>query len=310
MSAMTDTLQSEPNHRVRMWAMFASEAEKAVILRRGPRKHFQLIDWDLRKGRFTPGQWMYGYVALCDLSPSGDRLIYWAHQYHPHAHRFRSDAEAQGSQQAESLYEPLREDRPKPSRNKKNARRKIPRYMRQACGMPPPRRRWTSPIRRNEGVWTAISKPPYFSALAIWPSFGHWTGGGVFLSENAIVLQDDNITPKENAPVPDSFVIHSVFAPEWASRRLSTNAWHMFKLDKPAWDEFSAALRHAGARWVEWMAPRKDKTLYFACDGSIYRLEDWQKVAPERYLVEAQELADFTGSRFEQIPPPDEALQW
>jgi hypothetical protein len=58
------------------------------------------------------------------------------------------------------------------------------------------------------------------------------------------------------------------------------------------------------------MAPRKDKTLYFACDGRIYRLENWQTVAPERYLAEAQELADLTGARFEQIPPPDEALQW
>jgi hypothetical protein len=112
MSAMTETLQSEPNHRVRMWAMFASEAEKAVILRRGPRTHYQLINWDLRRDRFTLGQWMRGYVALCDLSPSGDRLIYWAHQYHPHAYRFRSDAEAQGRQQAERLYEPLQEDRP------------------------------------------------------------------------------------------------------------------------------------------------------------------------------------------------------
>ena len=33
------------------------------------------------------------------------------------------------------------------------------------------------PPRAERGSWTAISKPPYFSALAIWPSLGRWTGG-------------------------------------------------------------------------------------------------------------------------------------
>lgn len=55
--------------------LFASRAPVAVILRRGPRTHWQLILWDTRRDTFTPGQWMKGLVKLMGLSPSGDKLI-------------------------------------------------------------------------------------------------------------------------------------------------------------------------------------------------------------------------------------------
>jgi hypothetical protein len=65
--------------------MFASQARKAVILLRGPKTHFHLIDWDMHTDTFTHGQWMKGFARLWDLSPSGEKMIYWAHQYHPSA---------------------------------------------------------------------------------------------------------------------------------------------------------------------------------------------------------------------------------
>jgi hypothetical protein len=38
-------------------------------------------------------------------------------------------------------------------------------------------------------TWTAISKPPYFTALALWPSdIGTWLGGGLFLDGRKIWL--------------------------------------------------------------------------------------------------------------------------
>jgi|SRR5579883_569032 len=36
--------------------------------------------------------------------------------------------------------------------------------------------------------WTALSHPPYFTALALWPAGDTWDGGGVFLSANSIWL--------------------------------------------------------------------------------------------------------------------------
>ena len=70
-------------YRTRLQVLFAAEARKAVILRRGPRTHYCLINWDLETDTFTEGQWMKGNIKLCDLSPTGDKLIYWARQEHP-----------------------------------------------------------------------------------------------------------------------------------------------------------------------------------------------------------------------------------
>lgn len=39
--------------------------------------------------------------------------------------------------------------------------------------------------------WTAISKPPYFTALALWPKYGSWGGGGLFKSNNSIFLNHE-----------------------------------------------------------------------------------------------------------------------
>jgi hypothetical protein len=36
--------------------------------------------------------------------------------------------------------------------------------------------------------WTAISKPPYLTAFALWPKGDGWGGGGLFKKENEIIL--------------------------------------------------------------------------------------------------------------------------
>ena len=32
--------------------------------------------------------------------------------------------------------------------------------------------------------WTAICRPPWLTALALWPGFGAWHGGGLFMTDN------------------------------------------------------------------------------------------------------------------------------
>lgn len=92
----------------------------------------QLIRWDLRTDTFEHGQWLKGrvYERRCDLSPSGELLVYFA-----------------------------------------------------ATNRPP------------YASWTAISKPPFFTALTLWPKGDAWGGGGVFEDENKLLLNhpfDDN----------------------------------------------------------------------------------------------------------------------
>ncbi len=63
------------------------------------------------------------------------------------------------------------------------------------------------PLSHVVGIWTAISRTPSFSALALWPAFGHWTGDGYFHSDNEVVLveSEDAVTPVENVRVPSTF---------------------------------------------------------------------------------------------------------
>ena len=44
---------------------------------------------------------------------------------------------------------------------------------------------WESETR---GAWTAISKPPYFTALALWPKGDCWQGGGLFIDNKTVFL--------------------------------------------------------------------------------------------------------------------------
>ena len=47
------------------------------------------------------------------------------------------------------------------------------------------------PRRDDEDIgraWTAISRPPYFTALALWSNFGTWYGGGAFETDRHILL--------------------------------------------------------------------------------------------------------------------------
>lgn len=39
------------------------------------------------------------------------------------------------------------------------------------------------------GTWTVLSRPPYFTAVALWPMGDTWHGGGWFLSDREMVLQ-------------------------------------------------------------------------------------------------------------------------
>jgi hypothetical protein len=45
--------------------------------------------------------------------------------------------------------------------------------------------------RKAPSTWTAISRPPYFTALAVWPKGDTWGGGGLFGSDTHLFLWHD-----------------------------------------------------------------------------------------------------------------------
>lgn len=109
----------------RLYFIVARQAPVAVVFRRGPSRHVELLTWDLETDRLTAGQWLKGriYERRCDLSPMGDLLIYFAAKYE-------------------------------------------------------------TKLR----TWTAVSRPPYLTALALWRKGDAWGGGGLFDSARRIRL--------------------------------------------------------------------------------------------------------------------------
>ena len=53
----------------------------------------------------------------------------------------------------------------------------------------------------NFPTWTAISKPPWFTALALWPHVSCWNGGGYFVTNQSVVL-DPGPLPFSTEPAP------------------------------------------------------------------------------------------------------------
>lgn len=57
--------------------------------------------------------------------------------------------------------------------------------------------------RAPYGSWTAISKPPFFTALALWPKGNAWGGGGVFEDEDTLLL--NHSLEWDNVELADGF---------------------------------------------------------------------------------------------------------
>jgi hypothetical protein len=103
----------------------ARKATTALVFRRGPTKNVLLLRWDLTDDTIQEGQWLRGHIyeRRCDLSPSGEHLVYFAAKW-----------------------------------------------------------RGTYPS------FTAVSRPPYLTALALWEGMGAWGGGGELPDERTLLL--------------------------------------------------------------------------------------------------------------------------
>lgn len=60
-------------HFPRIDALTATEANKAIVFRRGPRNHTQMLIWDFSTDQVTPGQWINSrvFTRRSDVSPDG-----------------------------------------------------------------------------------------------------------------------------------------------------------------------------------------------------------------------------------------------
>jgi hypothetical protein len=288
----------------RLHVLLARRAPVAVVLRRGPSKQVLLVRWDLTNDSFEAGQWLKGrlYERRCDLSPRGERFIYFAANY-------------------------------------------------------------GAPLR----TWTAVSRPPYLTAVAIWPKGDAWGGGGLMPTENqillnhpssAMALQDGVRLPRkvhvsplpyagggEDSPIfdermsrdgwtlveegrwsepsitagiwltcdpPETWVKHHPDRSISVRLRMRTlgikerqGPWYMTHYD--VLDRAGVVKRDLGrADWADWDS---NGDLLFARDGKLHRMP---RARAGRFALDSKvaTLIDLAPLKFEPRAPVQEAMSW
>jgi hypothetical protein len=293
-----------PKSVVRLHAILPRAGHSAVVFRRGPSKCVQLIRWELRDDTFEYGQWFKGriYERRADLSPSGDRLVYFA------------------------------------------ANHKQPFYS-----------------------WTAVSKPPYLTALALWPKGDCWGGGALFDGEGSILLnhREPEMEVAEKFNLPRWFSVKPLGArPGWGEdnpiyhMRLIRDGWNLaqkgqetkskgkywitydppyiyskpFSVRRKAFQLHvrTLGLHEKDGSWyvddflvegpkpgqisalgrADWADIDKNGDVLLAKDGALFRTSPDIHGAEPYKLDNAKMLCDFTESSFAEMPPSEEALSW
>ncbi|MEO1265146.1 MAG: hypothetical protein AAFV26_05545 [Pseudomonadota bacterium] len=313
---MPDEPQNEPAERagsepwVRLSVAHALDAPRAVIFRRGPHYHHQMIVWHTDTDTFEAGQWMTGKVWLHSVSPDGRYVLYGARQVSERA-RAKWTAQLPTARVADidggDRYEPMAASRPAPRR--KRPKRKVPKYLQPSRQPKPP-----GGVDPSIGAWTAISRPPNFTALAIWPVSGPYQGGGYFSGERDIVLN-----------YPSAQLAPKLHAPRWP-HRLRLRAFEDVAGGRPTfWSEYLASVRRpetwgetvADVRgklpkhgYVDWVDTSDSDRLTFAANGCVWRIPRQAAAQSIDVLGAATLIADFRGHTFEPIRPSADALEW
>jgi hypothetical protein len=174
---------------VSLYAILARNARVGVVFRRGPSGQVLLLFWRTDTDQFYEGQWFKGriYERRCDLSPGGERLIYFAATYKPP-------------------------------------------YV----------------------TWTAVSRPPFLTAVALWPKGDGWGGGGLFAEEKEILLnhRPGEMKMAEGFQLP-KFVDVKPFGdrPGWGeddpirAQRLIRDGWKIIQYGSSKLHEIGAPMR-------------------------------------------------------------------
>src|SRR6266498_593203 len=97
--------------------------------------------------------------------------------------------------------------------------------------------------------WTALSRTPYLTALAMWPQSGCYGGGGHFLSQHRIALnhEDSEMGLAEGFTLPKGLRVEQFSGrPDWAeddpiwSQRLVRDGWELVSYPTSTKDEFGS----------------------------------------------------------------------
>lgn len=97
------------------------------------------------------------------------------------------------------------------------------------------------------GTWNAVSRPPYFTALAVWPNLGTWGGGGLFETDSTLGLNTRYQQPPLHGDykLPKSFKVGRVA--EWGGSGEDNPIEHV-RLERDGW-RITVPGRHTGYKY-------------------------------------------------------------
>jgi hypothetical protein len=100
--------------------------------------------------------------------------------------------------------------------------------------------RWQTSYR---GAWTAVSRPPWLHALALWPQGDTWGGGGAFLADRRVALWTSSLATHPHHPAtglevvqgrPDArrqlgFIVFGLGTGEWSNGDVRVSAGRLLR---------------------------------------------------------------------------------
>lgn len=113
-------------------------------------------------------------------------------------------------------------------------------------------------FRRSIRSWSAVSRPPYFTALALWPKGNCWGGGGLFFSNDRLMINDfpEDIKLAPEFSMPSWLAVGS--CGEWSGRgeddpiwscRLARDGWKLTAYPEKTKND------HGAKVWIEYDPP-------------------------------------------------------
>jgi hypothetical protein len=156
-------------------------------------------------------------------------------------------------------------------------------------------------------TWTAVSRPPFLTALLFWPKGDAWGGGGLFNNERTIGLNHpkshmnlaaDFALPKSRAKSIGSWTLEMLIA----GIHDRDGSWYV--LEHRVLDAHGrVALDLGRSDWADWS---RSGELLFAREGRIYRMV----VDGKSELGTPEELIDLRDLKFEPRAALPQATVW
>ena len=146
--------------------------------------------------------------------------------------------------------------------------------------------------RKPHYSWTAVSRPPFLTALALWPKGDGWGGGGHFLSRTRLALnhRDGELKLADGFSTPKWLKLEQFGSrPGWGeddpigSARLERDGWKLVESPTKTKDDFGAKVWIEFSPPIRWRKPNPKWPNRYSLEMSILGIKE--KDGPW-YLVE------------------------